>query len=1016
MLKYFSKNIYIALIILAVLAIGGISVLYKIPVDIFPNLNYPLLNVITHYQMGSPEDIETLITKPIENQMSGINRIRRISSISRQGLSQVTVEFDWGVNVRDARQMVAQALSKATAELPKDANPVIENLGSTLQEIMGFGVIPENKKSDLSKLTYAVRTRIANHLKSIKGVSRVEVIGGRNMAFVVAPDIKSLMRYNISLSDVADIINANNFQIMAGYLEKGYQDYAVRGMSGVKDIEGLKNISVKTINGVPVFLRDVASVREGCLPNRYTVYINGKPGIAFSIFKDGNASTIKVSKEVEKKVAQTAKYLPGNVHISKYYDQSELISEAANSLRKDILAGGLLVVLVLLLFFARVKEAILIAVTIPIIAIISFLFFPFEQLSFNMITLGAMAVAIGIIVDDSIIVLENILRHRELGKPAFQAVIDGTKEIFGADLSGTLTTVATFIPFVFLSGLAGRFTVSFGLVIITTLLVSLVISVTLIPLVLAGDKTYRLKTPIAGKALLWFVNFNQTVLNQFLKHKKAVVGAVFLVFVISAVSLIFSRVSFLPQVDEGAILLEYILPPGTSLRESNRIGKILENIAMKNHDVKTVYRRTGSVAGSYQIEPVNRGELVIKLSSRETRKQQIFEIIKNLKKTTNKIPGIITFCHQVSSEKMDESLSGLPTIFGATVYGEDYDTLTKFAGEIEKIALHTKGVGNVINNTKYRVPEIQIRTIPGKIAQLGLSSKEILKELQFYFNGKIVSTILKKEQTIPVFLKADKKIQSIDDLEQVPIIIGKNHIPVTQLINSSASYGANTITHINLRREITLPMEIEGVASGIVKRLKTQIEKLGLPPGYSVEFGGQYQLFVEMLKKIIFLSVISILIVYLIMSIQLGNYIHPFAIMVEIPFSFIGAFLAISISRQALNLSFLIGLITLIGVSVNNGIVLVDYINKKRKQGMEREKAIQEATRIRTRPIILTALTSMLALFPISLGLGIGSKIHQSLAISVMGGLLVNTILTLNVLPVIYCVLEDLFGKKIKNG
>jgi CzcA family heavy metal efflux pump len=1015
-LKYLSERIYLTLIILLLFIMGGIYTAIQLSVDIFPNLNYPLLNIITHYTGGSPEDIEVLITRPIENQMSALNHVRRISSISREGLSQVTVEFDWGVSVRDAWQMVSQALSIAVAELPEGAIPVIENLGSSLQEIMGLGIILTSKEIDLSQLKYVIRKKIANHLKSIKGVYRVEIIGGEEEAFIISSNIKALMKYKITLSQIKSIINANNFQIMASYIEKEYQDYAVRGVGNVRNIEDLKNIVIKKINGIPIFLKDVACIKKGYLPQRYTVYINGKPGIALSIFKNKNMSTLKVAKAVSERLGKIIKLIPNGVHITKYYDQSEIIQEAISNLKRDILAGGFLVIIVLLIFIGRIRDALLIALTIPIIIIISFFLFPIEHLSLNMITLGAMAVAVGMIVDDSIIVLENILRHRESGKPIFKAVTEGTKEILGADVSGTLTTVVAFIPFIFLSGLAGRFTTSFGLVIVTTLLASLIVSLSFIPLMLTKGADYKPCRPIAEKILDWFIKLNQEILKRFLNHKKAIIMLIFLIFIFSAGTLVFSPISFLPQVDEGAILLEYILPPGTSLNESNRIGEILENIALRDQDVDTVYRRTGSEAGTYQVEPVNRGELVIKLSSRKSRKRQIFEIIKDLKKLTDQIPGVITLYHQVTSEKIDESLSGLPTIFGITIYGENYNKLIKYAERIEEVASHTKGIGNIINNTKYRVPEFRIRTIPDRISQYGLSSKEIMEELMFYLGGKVISTVIKGEKNIPIFLKADENIKSIEDIKHLPIKIGKRYIPMSQLIHISTSLGADKITHINLQREVTLPMEIEGSMRGIVNRLKTKIEKLHLPKNYFVEFGGQYQLFIEMLKKIIFFGIISILLVYFIMSIQFGNCIHPLAIMIEIPFSFIGAFLAISISRQPLNLSFFIGLITLIGVSVNNGIVLVDYINKKRKQGMGRKEAIEESTRIRTRPILLTALTSVLALFPISLGIGIGSKIHQPLAISVMGGLLVNTLLTLNVLPVVYCFVEDLFKKNTKSG
>jgi HAE1 family hydrophobic/amphiphilic exporter-1 len=440
---------------------------------------------------------------------------------------------------------------------------------------------------------------------------------------------------------------------------------------------------------------------------------------------------------------------------------------------------------------------------------------------------------------------------------------------------------------------------------------------------------------------------------------------------------------------------------------------------MQHPDVKTVYRRTGSEAGSYQVEPVNRGELVIRLLPKRLRKRDIFQIIKDLKSATDQIPALITLYHQVTAEKIDESFSGLPTIFGITLYGEDYDSLLEYSQKIEHLASQTKGIGNVINNTKYRVPELQVRPIPEQMARYGLSSKEVMDELKLYWGGDIVSWVVKGEKTLPIFLKGESQTEAqVDDIGRIPVRIPHGgYVPLSQLTKVSTYYGANSITHINLQREITLPVEVEGVAIGeVIRRLKADIEKLHLPQGYFVEFGGQYRSLLDMIKGFAAFAIISILIVYLIMNVQLGNTIHSLAILFELPLSFIGAFIAMAVSRQPLNLSFFIGLLTLIGVSVNNGIVLIDFVNQRRKLGMEREHAIEEACQVRTRPILLTALTSVLALFPISLGLGTGSKIHQSLAICVMGGLLVNTILTLNVLPVVYCVLEDLFKKKKDNS
>lgn len=1013
MFKKLSNKVTLVFIFFIILIILGYYSSSKLPVDIFPNLNYPLINVITHYPGGSPKDIEILVTKPIENQLNGLQHIRRVSSVSKQGLSQISVEFDWGTKVSFARQLISQALSVAINELPDGAKPTMENLGSNLQEIIGFGVVsPENKVS-LSDLTYLAKTKISNQFKSINGVQRIEVVGGETKAYIISPNRESMIKYKISLGKIKTAVEKNNFQTMAGYIEDAHQDYAVRGLGNIKSIDDLKNTVIKIYNGIPILLTNVAEIKTGALPKRYSVYINGKPGLALSVFKNKNANTVKVAKEIKKKLKRIKKSFPVGVKIVNYYDQSELIEESINNISNNILMGFFLVILILTLLIGKFKNALLIAVTIPAVVLISFIFFPLEHLSMNTITLGAIAVAVGMVVDDSIIVLENIVRHKDMKKSAMQAVIAGTKEIFGADVSGTLTTVVAFLPFVFLPGLAGIFARPFALVIITTLLVSLIISLTIIPLVLLKGKKHKVSKPIAAGFLKSLIGMNQNILKHFLKHKKRVIFLTVIVFFISAGLLVFSRVAFLPQVDEGAILLEYVLTPGTSLNESNRIGEILEQIALQDKDVQNVYRRTGSEGGTYQVEPVNRGELVIKLVSRKKRKHQITDVIASLKKKIDKIPGMIALYHQVTSEKMDESFSGLPTVFGVTLYGEDYSKLIDYAGKIEDIANNTKGIGNVLNNTKYLVPELQYKPDKKMIARYGLNSKDIMKELRLSLGGEKIAEIIKGERNIPIFLRYKDWNNTMSYLKKFPYRVNNNtYIPLSKLLKMSTSYGANAITHINLMREITLPMEVDGSFGAIIKRLNSKISGLHLPKNYFVEFNGQYKIFIGMIKQFGIFALIALLLVYLIMSFQFGNYVQPFVIMLEIPLSFIGAFIAIAISRLPMNLSFFIGLITLVGISVNNGIVLIDYANKKRKEGLSDKESVMFAASVRTRPIILTALTTILGLLPISFGLGIGSKIHQPLAVCVIGGLLVNIILTLNVLPVILISVENLFKKQ----
>ncbi len=1011
LLKYFFQRKPAVLMVGFLAIMAGIWSFYRIPVDIFPNLNYPLMNVITHYPGGSPADIELLITRPIENQMGGLAHVRRISSTSQEGLSEVSVEFDWGIDVKDARQTVAQGLSTVQSGLPQGAISTIENLGSNLQQIMGYGVFLNSEESPVDDLKYLVQAKIANQLKSVPGISRVEVIGGDTSAIRISPFIEKLVKYKITLSEIKTIVNANNFQTMGGYLEQSYQDYAIRCLGNIENIEDLGNIVLKKIKGVPILLKDVAGIQMGYLPKRYMVYINGKQGVAFSLFKTIHASTTKVAKKARRKIRDIVESLPPGIQIVKYYDQSELIEESTRSLNNDIVVGGVLVVALLLLFLGNIRHALIIACSIPAIVMTSFLFFRLEHITLNMITLGALAVAVGMIVDDSIIVLENIQRHKQEGKNSLQAIKDGVKEIAGADISGTLTTVAAFIPFVFLPGLAGRFTAPFGIVMMTTLIISLIVSLTFIPLLLLEEKGgTQQRRPVFDGLLTFFIRFNHKLLHKFIHRKKTVIFSVIFLFLFSGGLLVFSRIAFLPEIDEGAILLEYILPPGTSLNESIRVGKVLASMAQANADVSTVYQRTGSEGGTYQVEPVNLGEIIVKLTERNKRKRSISQIINALKQRMDQIPGVMILYHQITSEKLDESMSGLPTIFGVTIYGEDYDTLLKYSGDIEKIATHTKGVGNVTNNVKYKVPELQIRPNRDKLIQYGLSAKDVMEEVRLYLGGEAISQVIKNQKNISIFLQAKNKKITVKAIKQLPIRINtQQYIPLSEIADISISYGANMIRHINLQRAITLPMEVDGSVQSIVKAMKTKIKDLHWSGNYYVTFGGQYQLFIQMAFDFIFFALMSGLIVYLIMYFQFGNFIHPLAIMIEIPFAFIGAFLAMAITRQPLNISFLIGLITLIGVSVNNGIVLIDYINKKRRQGKERMAAILEAVQTRARPIILTTVTSILALLPVAFGLGIGSKMHQPLAVCVIGGLFLNAFLTVNVLPIVYCMLEDLF-------
>jgi multidrug efflux pump subunit AcrB len=807
------------------------------------------------------------------------------------------------------------------------------------------------------------------------------------------------MANNLSINSIKEKIKNENVQLLGGYLNKHHLDFAISGDGKIKNIDDIKNIAIAK----NLYLKDIASITYGKIPQRYLVHLNGKEGIALLVFKNQNANTINVIDNLDRKIENIQNSLPKGMKIIKLYDQSKLIKDSSSSLKDDILIGIVLVFIMMLLFLGNIGNSLYVALSVPIIAIVTLIVMNFYGLSLNMITIGAVAVAIGMVVDDSIIILESILRHREMGKTPMQASIDGTKEIAWADVSGTLTTVAAFIPFIFIGSLAGKFTEPFAVVLSVMLLLSLIISLSIIPAFMAHKKNVVLKKPIAYK----FVNFIQIYVSKLIRifeQRKKLVFTISTIFLLgSAGTLAFLPISFLPQIDEGSILLEYHLPPGTSLKESNKVANKIESLILDNKNVSTVYRRTGSDSESFSLEPVNQGELIIQLKNK--RNDSIFKVMKELREKTDSMPGLITIYHQVTAEKLDESMTGLPAVFALCIYGSDYDKLLVIANKVEKVSKNIPGIAAVVNNTKYKVPQLIINPKKDILARYGVSSNDILNSVRLNILGQRVGDVINKQTIVPIFLKS-KSVSNIDTkyLKNTLIKTSQGYIPLKVLASISQVNGSSQIEHINMQRVVTLPMEVDGNIQGIVNKLFTKIGKLD--EGYFVTFEGQYKELINMAIKFGFLSIIGAFLIYIIMALQLGNARHPFAILLNLPFLFSGAFITMFITHSEVNLSFFIGLITLMGVGVNNGIVLIDYINKLRAAGIERIDAIHEAVKVRTRPILLTVLTAIIGMLPISFGIGLGSQMQQSLAISVIGGLFANTFFTLTVLPLLYIIFD----------
>ncbi len=988
-------------LVVGVLVFMGVYSSWYMPVDLFPNLEVPLVNIISHYPGAAPEDMEMLVSRPIEDEMRVIPGVKRVASISVQGLSRVTVEFTWGTTVEYARQLVQARLARLRSLLPAGVTPRLENIGTTLQEVCGYVFYGGGNPVALRR---TVRHDIAGRLMGVPGVSSIKVLGGDRRAFVVTLRPEELVRFRISVADIVAALKRHNVNVVAGFVAVSGREYLVRGDARLKTLEDVRAVPVgRDADGRPILLGMIADVLEGRVPRHYVVHGDGVPAVALVVRKQPGASTVSVVKNVDRVLLELRHLLPAGTVVKKFYDQSEIIREAREQIFQALIIGAFLAVFVLWFFLGALRPTLVVAVTIPLTLIATVALMRLFGLGFNMITMTALALAVGMIVDDAIVVAENIFRHGRTTADPVAASISGAVEIAGPDATGTFTTMAAFLPLVVTNGMASLFLRPFGLTVSIALFVSLALSLTLIPLLFSRSRApMLLKESFPGSRLLRrFDAALQKMLGFSFKHARETIIIALLVSAAAGLATVFMETSFLPPIDEGALLVEYVMPPGTSLEESNRVGEMVERIALADPDVSCVYRRTGSPGNSYQVEGVNKGEMLVKLRPEAERSRSAWEIAAALKEKYSKIPGCVFSYRQPTQEKIEESFSGLPALFGVTVYGSDMEKLVSLAGRITSILSTDPGISSVLNTTRAGVTEVDVRPDYALLAMNGVAPHDVLTELQAAYKGVEATRIVRQREEIPVIVKLDTgEHPGIETIQELPVT-GRDGtaVPLKNVTSVRIHRVPAVITRLNGQREITIVADVKGSFSGIISRLRKKFSALALPRGYSIEFGGRYRVIFQTAVEMFFVMMCAVGLVYLIMVMQFGSWLQPLAILVTIPLAIVGAVIALFITGHALDVSVGMGVMTLAGIAVNNAILLLDYANKRKAFGICMKEALLFAASVRLRPILLTTFTTIAALLPAAVGTGMGSRMFQSFAITVIGGLVTSLIATLLVAP-----------------
>ncbi len=1006
-LGFIIKNPMASVIVLVMTVFAGIYSAGHMPVDLFPGINVPVVNIISHYPGAAPADMELLVSRPVEDEMRSITGVKRVVSTSVQGVSLVSVEFSSGTGIRDARQVAQARLARLRSVLPAAVTPSIESIGTTLQEVSGYVIYGAGDPVTLRNI---VNRDIAGRLRSVEGVSSIAVLGGDRRAYYVTLRPESLRKSDISILEVVSLLKKNNVSAVAGFLNRSGREYLIRGDARLKTMDDIRAILLKKDEaGRPVLLGDVAKISEGRRPRHYIVRGDGLPAVALIVRKQRGASTARVVSAVDDAMGELENILPPGSIIKKFYDQSEIISESRHEIIQNLIVGAALAVVVLYFFLGSLSATLIVAGTIPITLLATVALMRILGLTFNIITMTALTLAIGMIVDDAIVVAENIFRHNKIDKEPAQASITGAAEICGPDASGTFTTVAAFLPLVMVTGIAAIFLRPFALTIGSALLVSLIISLTLVPLFFGHIKGASVqRSGFIGERFLGFVQgILHRVLSFSFRHRKAVIVLCLMTLGLSGLTLLLGRASLLPPIDEGAVLIEYIMPPGSSLLESNRMGEALDRVAMADPDVSTVYRRTGSPEVGYQVEGVNRGELFIKLRPRSSRSRSVAEITASIKRSYSTMSGLVFLYHQPTQEKIDESFSGLPALFGVTIYGTDMDTLTGLAGEVEGILTKDPAIGNVINNTKVRTQEVDVRLDRAALAKYAVEPADVLTTLQATRLGVEATRIIKQKGDVAVMVRLEAgDMRDPEHIRQLPIG-GKSGLPLGRVAHIIVRPSPASITRLNGRREITLIAEVSGNFSTVIKGLRSRFDEIQLPAGYSIEFAGQYQVLMKTALEMAFTLMAAIAIIYLIMVMQFHALLQPLVILLTIPLSFIGALIALFITGQGVDISVAMGAVTLAGIAVNNAIVLMDYANRERTSGKGNFEALASAVSVRLRPILLTTFTTIAALLPAAIGTTTGSRIFGPFAITVIGGLISGVAATLVVVPTLASMLPS---------
>lgn len=1003
------RPVGVTMIILAILALGFVS-FRNLTVDLFPEIDLPIAVVATSYEGASPQEVEQLVTRPIESSISTIEGVEMVQAQSQPGSSLVIMMFSTGTNIDDALLNVRERIDQIKIFLPTGANdPSVLRFDPQQMPVMMVSLSGD----DPAQLHTLAENIVQPGFERQGGVGSVTVEGGVIEEVQVILDQQRLNQYGLSSQQILQAINSNNQSISGGVIARGTQELQIRIPGEYKSLEEIEDTLIQTPTNEFIRLTDVATVQFAERDKQGYAFVNGKEAIVLSILKKADANTVAVSDEILSSLDSIKNRLPDNVELNVVIDTAEFIRMSIDSVIENLLLGGLFAVLILLLFLKSIRATLVIGLSIPISVIATFTLMYFSGQTVNLLTMGGLALGIGMMVDSSIVILEHIFTYRERGYSLKEAAKEGASEMGPAVIASTTTTLVVFLPIVFTQGIAAQIFKPLALTVAFSLVASLVAAITIVPML---SSRMLGKISADGGRRYWFnrllnrvTNVYSKILRRAIKLRKTTVFATIAILVGSIFLVSQLGFAFMPEADQGQIEISARTPTGTNLETTLEVAEKINEIIFEDEEyIDSAYVSVGSPGGMAFGATTNSASYMIQLIPSNERDVTTEDLLHKWDEQLQNIAGA-----EIRVNILGGTISTGDPI-QIQLSGADFDVLSEISHQFTEIIADVEGVHNPRSSADRGRPEMQIVVDRDAAAEYGLTYQSVMGQISATLNGQIATQFRYEgnEFDVRVMLPKESR-QNMEDIEQLKIMTPTgDQISLSTIADLELVEGPVALTRQNQQRLVTVSSGIVGRDLGsVVADIEAKLDSVNLPEGYSYSIGGEFEEMVEAFADLALALIFAIFLVYAVMAVQFENFLHPFIIMFSMPTMIVGVILGLYVTGLPFSIPAFIGLIMLAGIVVNNGIILVDYINILRRKGAERYEAIIEAGKTRLRPILMTTLTTILGMIPLSLALGEGAEAQQPLAVVIIFGLLTSMLFTLFFVPVVYTLFDDLSQK-----